>query len=184
MMPHGLATPRTIAVRWFAVLDARDRAFFARCVLAEGSGTAARRVWTLLTLLGGATFTILAGLAAWLLGSGALRSAGRDTLVVLVTSHLAVQLLKRTIGRPRPSRGTSCVAMIREPDRFSFPSGHAAAALSVAIGFGVGFPSFAPLVFGVALLAGFSRVVLGVHYPGDVLAGQGLALLAARWFVA
>lgn len=184
MMDQALGVPRNAVVRCFALLDARDRAFFTRCVLADGSGHTWRRAWTLLTLLGGATFSVAAGVLAFLVGEGAWRAAGRDTLLVLIVSHLLVQLLKRTIGRPRPSRGTPCVAIIREPDRFSFPSGHSAAALSVAIGFGMSFPAVAPVAYGLALLAGFSRVVLGVHYPGDVLAGQGLALLVARVLVA
>jgi undecaprenyl-diphosphatase len=179
----AIFAPRAAATRWFAALDARDRAFFARCVLGDEASHLPRRVWTVLTMLGGATCSILAGLAAWVLGHGQWRIAGRDTLIVLVTSHLAVQVLKRSIGRPRPSRGTSYAALIGEPDRFSFPSGHSAAALSVAIGFGFAFPAFAPLALGLAMLAGFSRVVLGVHYPGDVVAGQALALLSAILFI-
>jgi undecaprenyl-diphosphatase len=64
-----------------------------------------------------------------------------------------------------------------EPDRFSFPSGHAAAAMSVAMGYAMVFPNLAvPLVL-LAAAVGASRVYLGVHYPGDVLVGQLLALM-------
>jgi undecaprenyl-diphosphatase len=68
---------------------------------------------------------------------------------------------------------------VAEPDRFSFPSGHAAASMSVALGYGVTFPVLALPLLALALLVGFSRVRLGVHFPGDVLAGQVLALLTA-----
>jgi undecaprenyl-diphosphatase len=68
---------------------------------------------------------------------------------------------------------------VAEPDRFSFPSGHAAASMSVAVGYGVTFPVLALPLLLLALLVGFSRVRLGVHFPGDVLAGQALALLTA-----
>ena len=61
------------------------------------------------------------------------------------------------------------------PDRFSFLSGHAIASLAVALSYGVGFPPLAAPLVGLGLLVGWSRVVLGVHYPGDVLAGQLIA---------
>lgn len=98
-------------------------------------------------------------------------------MLILVVSHLLAQLLKRTVGRPRLSRGTSCVSLIAEPDRFSFPSGHAAAAMSIAIGYSAALPALAPLLLPLAFVVGCSRVALGVHYPGDGLAGQLLALL-------
>jgi undecaprenyl-diphosphatase len=68
---------------------------------------------------------------------------------------------------------------VEVPDRFSFPSGHACAAMSVAIGFAVAFPALAAPLLVLAWLVGFSRVVLGVHYPGDVLVGQAIALITA-----
>jgi undecaprenyl-diphosphatase len=70
-------------------------------------------------------------------------------------------------------------ALIQVPDRFSFPSGHACAAMAVAVGFASAFPALAPLLLVLAAVVGFSRVALGVHYPGDVLVGQAIALLCA-----
>jgi undecaprenyl-diphosphatase len=66
---------------------------------------------------------------------------------------------------------------VAEPDRFSFPSGHSAAAMSVAIAYAVAYPSAAAPLIALAALVGMSRVFLGVHYPGDVLIGQLLAAL-------
>lgn len=145
-------------------------------------GSAARTMPELVAQLGihgevgGATYTILAATVPLLLG-GAFAEVALKALTTLVVSHLIVQLVKRTVGRPRPSRSTASTALVIEPDRFSFPSGHAAAAMSVAFVYVGAFPSLAlPLVL-LAGAVGMSRVFLGVHYPGDVLIGQLIAVL-------
>ncbi|HEX5831431.1 MAG TPA: phosphatase PAP2 family protein [Gemmatimonadaceae bacterium] len=156
-------------------LDAGDRALFLRCVVDARSARGWRWLWTTLTHLGGAWCSILAAVLP-LAAGGTLARAAEGALLVLLVSHLAVQLVKRTAGRPRPSRATARAALAAEPDRFSFPSGHAAAAMSVAFGYAIGVPTLAPVLLAGALLVGTSRVCLGVHYPGDVVVGQAIAI--------
>ena len=112
---------------------------------------------------------------------GVLRQAAIRALLTLVVSHVIVQAIKRTVGRPRPSRNADGTprTWALEPDRFSFPSGHSAAALSVALVYASAFPHIAPLLLPLAIVVGFSRVRLGVHYPGDVVAGQVIAAATA-----
>lgn len=162
-----------------ARLDARDRALFAKLALAADDARLRCTFWRAVTHVGGATFTIIVSLGLALIAHGELARAGRLAFATLAGSHLIVQLIKRTVGRPRPSRNLPFAALIAEPDRFSFPSGHAAAAMSLALGLAIVFPVAAPLAGVLALVVGMSRVVLGVHYPGDVLAGQALASLTA-----
>ena len=156
-----------------ARLDAHDRALFERWVLHPDAAT--RRAWRVLTHAGGTVVSILAATLPLFQG-GEVAGAARFALATLVVSHLIVQLIKRTVGRPRPSRGLPLAALIAEPDRFSFPSGHAAAAMSVALIYGVAWPPLGALLLPLAMVVGMSRVILGVHYPGDVIAGQVIAL--------
>ena len=156
-------------------LGARDRTLFLRWTLNDSSRLA-RVFWTILTNAGGAVCTILAAALPLMVG-GDLARIGRHALTALVVSHVIVQLIKRSVGRPRPSRGIATMALVAEPDRFSFPSGHAAAAMSVAFIYASAFPSLALPLIALAVGIGMSRVFLGVHYPGDVLIGQVIAVL-------
>lgn len=156
-------------------LDARDRALFTRWVIAEHATPLRRRCWRGLTHLGGAAATIALCTVPLLLG-GAIAHAAVHALTTLVVSHIVVQLIKRSVGRPRPSAGVASHTLIGEPDKFSFPSGHAAAAMSVALGYAASFPELAAPLLALAMAVGGSRVCLGVHYPGDVAIGQCIAL--------
>lgn len=114
-----------------------------------------------------------------------LHDAGIVAAWSLALSHAAVHVLKRSICRPRPKLPVGLHWLIEPEDLFSFPSGHAAAGLSVALpiclalGGGAG-----TLVLGTGLLVGVSRCYLGVHYPGDIAMGWTLAagsVLGVSW---
>jgi undecaprenyl-diphosphatase len=51
--------------------------------------------------------------------------------------------------------------------------------MAVAFVYGITFPPLAIVLIPLAVLVGVSRVRLGVHYPGDVLIGQAIAVLTA-----
>lgn len=163
---------------WLHHLDARDRALFIRWALSPSASPRPRRFWMLITHAGGARGAIGTCLAALTLPMVSVALVWR-TLLLLGCSHLVVQVVKRTVGRPRPSARMSFEALIHVPDRFSFPSGHACAAMAVAVGFAAAFPLCTLPLLIIACVVGFSRVALGVHYPGDVLVGQAIALITA-----
>ncbi|HEU5357492.1 MAG TPA: phosphatase PAP2 family protein [Gemmatimonadales bacterium] len=130
------------------------------------------------THLGGATATVAIG--AVLVVPAATRTLGLAVLVANALSHALVQLLKRSVLRERPGLADDGpVPLAPIPDAYSFPSGHSAAALAVALPAALsGHPLGIPAV-GLALLVGASRVYLRVHYVTDVLMGQILGALGA-----
>ena len=162
----------TAAVRLVRALDGHDRGLLHRWVLQESHSLRRRRGWIAITHAGGAVVTIAAVLLPLLTGIWS-RTVSARAALALTISHLLVQAIKRGVNRARPTT----VSWISSPDRFSFPSGHATAALAVALSYGIAYPVVAPPLVGAALVVGWSRVVLGVHYPGDVAMGQGIALL-------
>lgn len=125
-----------------------------------------------LTHLGGARVTIGTGLGLIAVGD---RPVGLAVLVAVTLSHIAVQILKRAVARPRPCDANGRpLALVDLPDPFSFPSGHAAAATAVAGAVSVAHPLAAPVVIPLAAWIAYSRVALRVHHVGDVVAGVAL----------
>jgi len=161
-----------------ARLDARDRALFLRMTLTgRPCSRTSRAAWVIVTHAGGLWASVVAAVLPLVI-EGAVRAAAWHALAGLALSHAAVQLVKRSVERPRPSSRVHCDTLVAEPPCFSFPSGHATAAMSVAFMYAAAFPSYAIALMALAVAVGFSRVRLGVHYPGDVLAGQLIALIS------
>jgi undecaprenyl-diphosphatase len=104
----------------------------------------------------------------------------RVALVMLATGALGLlvyKVLKRTFVRERPFIRHRGISLAGAPlDRYSFPSGHTLHAVCFTWQMVAAFPGLAPLLVPVALAIAASRVVLGLHYPTDVLVG---ALLGA-----
>jgi undecaprenyl-diphosphatase len=91
-------------------------------------------------------------------------------------------LLKNLIKRDRPAaKITTYQAWITPSDQFSFPSGHTAAAFLFACLVFNFYPLFAIPCFIWACAIGVSRVLLGVHYPTDLVAGALLGSACAFW---
>jgi undecaprenyl-diphosphatase len=102
-------------------------------------------------------------------------SAVKPSIVMALTGILGVvlyKLLKRVFVRERPFITHSSIALAGAPlDRYSFPSGHTLHAVSFAWQASVHFPELSWVLIPLAALIAGSRVVLGLHYPTDVLVG-------------
>lgn len=119
------------------------------------------------------------GLILLLCGGGqrfaAIGAAGSSA----VAGILIFRALKRTSRRKRPCEiEPHCWASILPPDKYSFPSGHAITAFAVAISLGLFYPELQTCLLAMALLIAISRIILGMHFLSDVVAGTtiGIAL--------
>ncbi|MBN1464911.1 phosphatase PAP2 family protein [candidate division KSB1 bacterium] len=104
--------------------------------------------------------------------------AGLIAFILQVTIH---KIVKTRTKRNRPFRALPGISsLMPPPDKFSFPSGHTAAAFLMATLFGTAIPIlFIPFVI-IAALIGFSRIYNGLHFPSDVLAGMALGIACAK----
>ena len=153
--------------------------------LGEWSGV--RRFFAIISRLGDGVF--------WYVLMGALIVAdGLDGLAA--SAHLALtgvvalslyKVLKRWTRRPRPFASDVRIrAWVAPLDEFSFPSGHTLHAVAFTVVALAHYPMLAGLLIPFAAAVAVSRVVLGLHYPSDVLAatviGVSLASLSL-WMV-
>src|ERR1700761_5379182 len=84
-------------------------------------------------------------------------------------------LVKKLSGRKRPCEiEPHCWATLLPPDQFSFPSGHTITAFAVALGLGEFYPALLGILLFCALVIAASRILLGMHFLSDVLAGAAL----------
>ncbi|MGW5478728.1 phosphatase PAP2 family protein [Streptomyces sp. NPDC004008] len=115
----------------------------------------------------------------------ALRGAGSLVLASLTVNTV----VKWSARRPRPLLDPvpQIRHLMRQPRTTSFPSGHSASAAAFATGVALESTRYGALIAPVAAAVAFSRVYVGVHYPGDVLAGTvigvGAAVLTCRWWL-
>lgn len=100
----------------------------------------------------------------------------RATAAVAFAHGLSIGV-KRVVRRPRPD-DPSVEIRVATPSKLSFPSSHACSTTAAAVAYGtlLGRP-LSPVLVPPMLL---SRVVLGVHFPTDVLVGSALGALVAR----
>jgi undecaprenyl-diphosphatase len=101
-------------------------------------------------------------------------------LAVGITCTLLYRVLKNKTLRPRPYEVHAQISAGAVPlDRFSFPSGHTLHAVAFTLVAAAYHPELAPLLVTMTLVIAASRVVLGLHYPSDVLAGGALGAFVA-----
>lgn len=113
----------------------------------------------------------LAGLAlVWLLGAPYWKSRALALAAAVLVTAVLVMAVKFTVRRRRPEGEWG--AIYRSTDPHSFPSGHAARAVMLAVlMFGLGPAWLGALLLVWSPLVALARVAMGVHYLSDVVAG-------------
>ena len=106
--------------------------------------------------------------------------ASAHLAAVGVVSLLLYKGLKRWTRRPRPFAADRRIrAWVAPLDEFSFPSGHTLHAVAFTIVALAHYPMLAWLLIPFTTSVALSRVVLGLHYPSDVLAATGIGSVLA-----
>jgi undecaprenyl-diphosphatase len=140
------------------------------------------RIWMVLASRGG---------DGWLWGGIGMLSllfGGEDRFravaagAVAVASGVAIFLtLKKGAKRRRPCEfEPHCWATLLPPDQFSFPSGHTITSFAVAVTLSHFYPELALVLMFFALSVAASRILLGMHFLSDVVAGAAIGTLLAR----
>lgn len=137
--------------------------------------SAARRFFSMISRLGDGVFwyALMTALALFC-GRDGIEAALHLAAIGLISLFL-YKLLKRWTRRPRPCASDLRIrAWVAPLDEFSFPSGHTLHAVAFTIVTLSYFPILAWLLIPFAASIAVSRVVLGLHYPSDVIAATGI----------
>ncbi|CAM3846969.1 phosphatase PAP2 family protein [Alkalicoccus chagannorensis] len=128
-----------------------------------------------LTHLGGPTFSALLMLAIAWYSARTVYDLFLPTLVALLVTQLLVTALKNIYARMRPYDRFAFVQLLAKPLKdYSFPSGHTAAAFTIAVSLSIQLPMYTAVLLPIALIVALTRVYIGVHYPFDCAAGASI----------
>jgi undecaprenyl-diphosphatase len=185
--PASVALAGTLVVLFAAcayfggATSSLDTAISARADVLRANSPLALNVALFLTMLGSAPVTLgIGALGAILLFVRRQGARAAILLAAIVAERLVIVGLKLSLGRARPEFDTRLVHV----NSFSFPSGHAANSLTAWVLLACFVvpvrlrPAAIAAAFVIALAVGMTRVLLGVHWPSDVVGGWSAGLLA------
>jgi undecaprenyl-diphosphatase len=131
-----------------------------------------RLIFSVISKLGDGGFWAIAGVAILAIQGSSALPAILQMIVTGTIGVLVYKLLKSRLVRERPYINHGDILCGTAPlDRYSFPSGHTLHAVSFTVMIAHFEPALLPIVIPFAILVAASRVILGLHYPSDVIVG-------------
>lgn len=168
-----------------ALLQQVDLRLFARLFKQGEQRPVVRPLARVISRSGDGYMQLLFPVFVWISGSLLLPEYCVLLGTAMMIERLCYLVLKNTLKRRRPQDLVPGFrSIIQASDKFSFPSGHTSAAFCLATTTGIVFggPFLAMYLWASAVAV--SRVVLGVHFPGDTIAGglmgSGIAIFSAN----
>lgn len=170
--------------------------------LAKADTPEALAIWKRITFLGDSSWMAVVCLStmlfAWIMRTkqpenglwNKILAQCKYVFAAVAIPGITVLIIKGIIGRARPklfeTEGPFGFNMFSFQSQYaSYPSGHTTTAFALAVAITLLYPRTAYVALPLAILAGFSRTVVGAHYIGDVFAGATLgsvmAILVYRW---
>lgn len=134
------------------------------------------RLWMVCATRGGDGWLWYAlGLVLLVFGGDVAPKAVITAGIAASSGTLVFLKLKRMARRRRPCAfEPHCWARLLPPDQFSFPSGHSITAFAVVVPVGTHYPTLMPSLLFCAASVALSRILLGMHFLSDVIAGSVL----------
>jgi undecaprenyl-diphosphatase len=115
------------------------------------------------------------------IGGGAIGTSASVRMFAVGAVNLVLyRIIKRWIARPRPFLTCPGIrACARSLDEFSFPSGHTLHSVAFSVILTAYYPVSGLFVWPLTVVIAVSRIVLGLHYPSDVIVGAVIGAATA-----
>jgi undecaprenyl-diphosphatase len=107
-----------------------------------------------------------------------------NMVIVGIVNLALYKAVKKLTGRPRPDVVSKEICLGTAPlDQYSFPSGHTMHAVAFSMIAGAQHTELSLVLIPASSLIALSRVILGLHYPTDVIAGGVIGGYGASWLL-